>query len=347
MPLSNYQHIIISRTDKIGDVILTLPLAGILKKEYPHTKITFLGNTYTQSVIKESIHIDTFLNWDEVKENAVEKLKSINADVIIHIFPNSRLAKAAKEAGIKLRIGTSHRLFHWFTCNSLINLGRKNSDLHEAQLNLKLLTPLGLKKSFHLNELPSYYGWKLEETKPSEYFNKEKFNLVLHTKSKGSAREWPLKNYLALAKNLSPDEFNLILSGTAEEKRLIENECKELFQLEHVKDTCGKLDLNAFIDLIKGSDGLVACSTGPLHIAAASGIFALGLYPPIKPMHPGRWAPVGEKASFIVKDISCSLCRKGGECLCLNEISVETVMKEVHFWSWVKSKIEEKKTNGK
>lgn len=346
MPRPSYQHIIISRTDKIGDVILTLPLAGLLKKEYPDTKITFLGNTYTQSVIKESSYVDAFLNWDEIKENAVENLRNIKADVIIHVFPNSRLASAAKEAGIKLRIGTSHRFFHWLTCNSLINLGRKNSHLHEAQLNLKLLAPLGVKNFLPLNELPYFYGWQHEVSNPSEYIVQGKFNLILHTKSKGSAREWPLKNYLALANNLPPDEFNLILSGTAEEKRLIENECEEIFKLKHIKDTCGKLDLNAFVELIKASDGLVACSTGPLHIAAASGIFALGLYPPIKPMHPGRWAPVGEKASFIVKDISCSLCRKGGDCLCLNEISVETVLKEVHFWDWIKTKIREKKLNG-
>ena len=31
----NYRKIIISRTDSIGDVVLTLPLAGLLKKYYP------------------------------------------------------------------------------------------------------------------------------------------------------------------------------------------------------------------------------------------------------------------------------------------------------------------------
>ncbi len=35
-----------------------------------------------------------------------------------------------------------------------------------------------------------------------------------------------------------------------------------------------------FSILIKKADGLIACSTGPLHIASASSIFALGLYPP-------------------------------------------------------------------
>jgi ADP-heptose:LPS heptosyltransferase len=36
-------RIIISRTDSIGDVILTLPLCVWLKKQFPQTELIFLG----------------------------------------------------------------------------------------------------------------------------------------------------------------------------------------------------------------------------------------------------------------------------------------------------------------
>ena len=39
MKLSNPKKIVISRTDSIGDVALTLPLAGILKSKYPDVRI--------------------------------------------------------------------------------------------------------------------------------------------------------------------------------------------------------------------------------------------------------------------------------------------------------------------
>ena len=76
---------------------------------------------------------------------------------------------------------------------------------------------------------------------------------------------------------------------------------------------------------INQADGIVAASTGPLHIAAALGKFAVGIYPPIKPMHPGRWAPIGEKATFLVEDKKCSICRKSGSCECMENISPDAV----------------------
>ncbi|HRN42983.1 MAG TPA: hypothetical protein PK649_13060, partial [Vicingus sp.] len=85
--------IIISRTDSIGDVVLTLPMAGLIKKFYPKSKIIFLGKTYTQPVIALSKHVNEFINWDELQKlpNKVEALKSYKAEVFIHVFPNKEV----------------------------------------------------------------------------------------------------------------------------------------------------------------------------------------------------------------------------------------------------------------
>jgi ADP-heptose:LPS heptosyltransferase len=74
-------------------------------------------------------------------------------------------------------------------------------------------------------------------------------------------------------------------------------------------------------------DVLVAASTGPLHIAAALGVKAIGLFAPMRPIHPGRWAPVGKDAHFVVIDKTCEDCRKGGSCACIEAIEVQKVIK--------------------
>ena len=66
---SSPKRIVISRTDSIGDVILTLPLAGILKKKFPDSKIIFLGNSYTEAIVRVSVYVDEFINWDELKDD--------------------------------------------------------------------------------------------------------------------------------------------------------------------------------------------------------------------------------------------------------------------------------------
>ena len=198
-----FKNILISRTDNIGDVILTLPMAGILKKYYPHSKIMFLGKKYTKPIIDTCENIDAFFDWDELKksQNKLAEFKNMNCDTIIHVFPNKEIAKIAKIAKIKNRIGTSRRVFHWLFCNKLVSLSRKKSDLHESQLNLKLLEPLNIKIDIKINEISKYYGLKKIEKLPEKFTNlidAKKFNLILHPKSKGSAREWGVNNFISL-----------------------------------------------------------------------------------------------------------------------------------------------------
>ena len=56
-------RILISRTDSIGDVVLTLPVAGILKQTFPGCTIIFLGREYTRAVIEACDHVDQFVAW--------------------------------------------------------------------------------------------------------------------------------------------------------------------------------------------------------------------------------------------------------------------------------------------
>ena len=87
----------------------------------------------------------------------------------------------------------------------------------------------------------------------------------------------------------------------------------------------GKLSLDELIAFILACDGLVAASTGPLHIAAALGKRAIGLFSARKPIHPGRWAPLGIQSESLVFDQDCVKCRKKEHCDCINKIPVEHI----------------------
>ena len=322
--------IILSRTDSLGDVVLTLPMAGAIKKQEPETRIVFIGKTYSKPLIETSAFIDEFVNYDELLQmNAQQQLqlfKQINAHAIVHVFPNKKIATLAKKAKIPMRIGTSHRTFHLLSCNKLVNLGRKNSDLHEAQLNLKLLKPLGLKTDYSLADIPGFYGFENLPDLPADIeklISSDKFNLILHPKSKGSAREWGLENFEHLIKLLPQDKFKVFVSGTKDEGNLMKEFLEQNKNL--LTDLTGKLSLSELIGFIGRADGLVAASTGPLHIAAATGIKAIGIFAPMRPIHPGRWKPLGRKADFLVLDKKCDDCKNGGTCECILSITAEQV----------------------
>lgn len=333
------RKIILSRTDSIGDVVLTLPVAGILKEMFPDCHIIFLGKDYTRDVVALSDHVDEFISWDDIlnlndTRQQIERLAKIEADTIIHVFPNKEIARLSKKAGIQNRIGTTGRMYHYFTCNQLVRFSRKRSDLHEAQLNMKLLRPLGWNKKLKLTEIVPYYGFNNKSELSKEFVSltdPERINLILHPKSKGSAREWGLANFEKLIHLLDKSRYKLFVTGTEAEGQQVREQFS--FEKDYCVDLTGKMSLEQLIAFIARADALVAASTGPLHIAAAMGKVAIGIYPPIKPMHPGRWAPLGEKAGYLVLEKNCHDCRHGGVCQCMLDIKPEEVIQklEVNF----------------
>ncbi len=315
-------NVIISRTDSIGDVVLALPLAKVLKDYFPAITIAFLGRAYTRPVIEACKYVDEFIDLHDFLNKEI-KIGRQEPQAILHVFPVSRIASRAKQLRIPLRIGTTNRVYHWLTCNELVRLSRRNSDLHEAQLNLKLLEPLGITRYFSCEEIGISFGLeKISEPDPAfrKLIHPHKYNLILHPKSQGSAREWGLDNFISLIRLLDPERYAVFISGLAKEREWLQ----PLFKAfgNRITDITGMMDLAQFMAFINQCDGLVANSTGPLHIAAALGKDALGIFSPLHPIHPGRWGPLGQRAQQFVLNRDCSDCRNNnGACHCIREVS--------------------------
>ncbi len=323
--------IILSRTDSIGDLILSLPMAGLIKEHLPDAQVWVLGKSYTRAIVSLSEYVDGFLNWDDIKAMPSETerivfLKSIKADAFVHVFPVREIAVLARKAGIRMRIGTSGRLYHYLNCNHRPRFSRRRSNLHEAQLNLKLLRPLGIKLDLKPEAIYPYYGFTKVGALSEEFaelLDPNKTNLIIHPKSKGSAREWGLDNFARLLQILPEEKYKVFMTGTEHEGQLSRPALADKFP--SLIDVTGKMNLEQLIAFIHQADGLIAASTGPLHIAASLGKWCLGIYPPIRPMHPGRWAPLGPQAHYLVEEKPCEDCRKTQQCACMENITAETV----------------------
>lgn len=352
------KRIILSRTDSIGDVVLTLPLAGVLKQYLPQTTLIFLGKTYTRPVIEACRDVDEFVDWDQISllpyREQVAAFRKLHAGAVIHVFMVGEIAKLADAADIPVKIGSAHRLFSWLYCNKLVWFSRLYSDFHEAQLNLKLLKPLGIEVILERERIPEYYGlqadarYEIRDTRcavrDTRYAMRDpasdirdpgsgirdpesRFRLILHPKSKGSAREWGLENFSRLIELLPKEQFWIFITGTEAEGELM----KEFLEKhrEEVTNMTGKLNLSELMEFIRVCDGMVAASTGPLHLAAAFGKVTIGLYAPMRPIHPARWAPLGKKASYLVLDKTCNDCRSSFDCHCIREITPEQVLEAI------------------
>jgi len=331
LPTDKMHRLAISRIDNLGDVLLTLPMVSILKQAFPHLKIIFIARRYAQALVEAYPGVDEFIAWDDL-EKSPQELKKYNLDAIIHAYPRAAMAKLAKQAKIPFRIGTNRRWYNLLNCNVWVNFSRAKSSLHEAQLNLKLLKPFGLKTEYSLQEIIPHLQLQSSHSVPDfvrENLKPNRFNLVLHPCSNGNTREWPLENYEKLIASLPQEKFNILITGTEKEKNYLEPLLKD--QLNTI-DLVGRLTLAELIALFAQSHGLIAASTGPLHIGAALNIHALGLYPAYHSAGPNRWRPLGQKAQYLVTPEVCKKTCYNRHCDCMYAITVEQVKTIIEGW---------------
>lgn len=330
MKINEVNRIIVSRTDSIGDVMLTLPFCAWLKECFPQATLVYLARGYTIPVVACFKPVDEILDWDLIVNLPLaEKTGLLKADCIVHLFPNKDVAALSKKAKIPHRIGTSHRIFHFLTCNYKVNFSRKNSNLHEAQLNFELARPFGLKSTPSFESTAAigpHFSLPIKPTPQSVKKIDLSKAIVLHPKSQGSAIEWPIEKYFALSEQLIQSGKTVLITGTEKEGEMIR---KQFSFSQQLIDLTGQLTLSELIALLAKVKVVVACSTGPIHIAAVLGTPTIALFSSRKPIHPGRWRPLGEKSKVLVFDENCQNCKNGKQCRCLEEIPVELLFKQI------------------
>ncbi|MCI0698075.1 glycosyltransferase family 9 protein [candidate division KSB1 bacterium] len=331
----NLRKILLIRTDRLGDVILSTPVATALKRIWPDVHITFLLRKYTAEITRCHPHVDETLELDGAEiggdmRRLMQALRQWQFDAAVMLYPRSSLAWAVWRSGIPLRIGTGYRWYS-FLFNRRVFEHRKTAARHEAEYNLRLLQPLGINATeieFHF-ALP-----QAEREKIDEKLNKLGAGakpIILHPGSGGSSRDWPPEYFAALA-DLAHHRLGaqVILTGAPAEEKLIaaiqqQTKSKPL-------SLCGRLTIIELAVLCRRAAVFVGNSTGPLHLAVMVGTPVVAFYPPIRAARPERWGPYGRSTEVLMsQQDECTRCRQSPArvCDCMRAITVELAFKKV------------------
>lgn len=332
------ENILIVRTDRIGDVILTLPAAALLKKRFPGCRVTFLVRQYTKELVCNNPYIDEIMVLDEEKGRTkffsnYRQIKSKNFDAVITVFPRFILSLILFYSGIKIRAGSGYRWYS-FLFNKKVYEHRKYGEKHELVYNINLLRALGIEET--VTEKECCFGLcpsEKEKEKIGQYFadlgvDKAKPVIIFHPGSGGSAVDLPVEKMKELFSRTAGElNVNVLLTGDGKEKEI----CSSFPEYVNAFNVCGKFNLGELIAVIDKSVLLIANSTGPLHIAAALGKNVVGFFPKIHSQSPVRWGPFTEKRHIFVPAIKCSNCtRKQCEELnCMNSINIDEAFETI------------------
>jgi heptosyltransferase III len=324
----NLQHILVVRTDRIGDVILTLPLVEVLKTNFPRTTISMMVTSYTAPLVEGSAEVFLY-NSQGSFFGMVAALRRARIDVAVVAYPRFRIALMLWFAGIPIRIGTGYRWYS-FLFNRRVYEHRKTVTKHESEYNISLAKELGCS----LPEKVSVQVVISEQAEEAAQDIRRSLNIgpadrlvLLHPGSGGSARDWKPERFAQLALDLKKNGFCVVITGGLHEAELVHR--VQALADNQVRAYVSTVGLKEFAALIQTAELFVANSTGPLHIAAAVGTPVLGFYPPVRVMSPKRWGPITEKQKiFVPNPAQCQRCR-GGECRgsdCMDQIAVTDVV---------------------
>ena len=307
--------VLISRSDRLGDLILALPFVETMKLRYPECEIDVLASLYASPILDNNRRIDGILRVQNdqltsnklYKKDFLHRIKMAQYNAVVALYPERRVSHLFYKAAVPTRIGTAGR-FHSIFYNHHLMHSRKENRKHEYEYNLDFL------RFFRAGETvnkPRVYP--LEKERKHAYrileesgIDPHKAFAVLHPGSGGSAERWPLRHFMELYRMVSDQNIQVVISGSEKESLIIRKRAEEM-QMP-IKTIAGETDLRTLAAALSLATVVVANSTGPLHLAVAVDTRVVGLYPGRKVMSPMRWGPLGKDDRVIQPT--------GDECTC-------------------------------
>jgi len=282
------KKILVIRRNRMGDMICTLPLLRALRKNFPTAFIKVVCERKGEPIARACGAVDEVYLLKKGVNRLHTLLLNLRAlrgcDLAIGVKAgfDRHLAAMIRWSGARHRIGYAPgpRSFHYSHRLSL-----PPSEESQIESCLRLLTPLGIKESsmdLHL-DLPASALEFAERLAVNKAFNK-RFITVFNLSS--NRDQWPTENYAQLGKLILEKKKGLIaLSCLPEDRHRADEILKSLPPNDvFIFQSSSPLELAA---LFKRGHLLITPEGGSAHLAAASGIPTLVLWPQYSPLE--KW----------------------------------------------------------
>ncbi|MGL5054251.1 MAG: glycosyltransferase family 9 protein [Fusobacteriaceae bacterium] len=304
------KRILVSRTDKIGDLVLSIPSFFMLKKMYPEAEITVLVRKYNYEIVKNLPYVDRVIKIDDYTEKSlIDKIGYFKADVFIALYNDSFVSKLVRKSGAKIKIGPYSKLSSFFVFNKGVYQKRSKSIKNEAEYNLDLVKKLNpdlFREKYELNTniILEDKNREVATLFYSNHISLGKKVLVINPFMGGSAKNLKDSQYTSLMKKIleRDNDIDIILTVHINDEERAQNLLEGLDSKKvHIFANGGELLNTAAI--IEKCDLYLGGSTGPTHIAGALQKEIVAIYPNLKTQSPKRWGVFGNiKVEYLIPD---------------------------------------------
>ena len=284
------ENFLLIRLKSIGDVILTLPAVNAVRENFPSAKITFLTSKENVPLLQGFRAVDDVIALDRVAlKNPLRAapeffglLRKLRAGKFSHVVDwqgYGETAWLARLTGAPQRWGNLYgKGRRW----AFTHGGQRNETIHPADWNLELLRQCGLKigavknhfalPAAALNEAKKFYAEQKLVT--------AKRTLFLQPFTSSPHKNWPLENYLEVARHFCSQGVQVVFGGGPADRERLAAAQSENFPIAAGVPMLVTGGLMQLATLTVGGD------TGALHLAVAQGGRVLMLLHKLYPASP-------------------------------------------------------------
>ncbi len=352
------KKILFIKLSEMGSIILGYPLVNKACKEYPEVEVFFLTFKINEPIF-EILNIAPASNVFSIREDSIclfimdtlRVIKQIRREKIGLVFDLeffsrftailTYLSGAPKRVGFyRYCIEGVYRgnfLTNKVQYNPLLHISKTYLSFWQAAKEDKKSAP-ELKENIKDEEifLPEFI--LPEETKRRIWDKLKRFGvnegarLLLINPGEGNIplREWPLENFIVLARKLLEDlNYHLIIIGTEEASKKAQLICSAVNH-KRCLDFTGNTTLPEVLCLFNLAEALITNDCGLAHLASLTAIKKFILFGPESPQ---TYSPLGENTRIIYSGLTCSPClsafnHRNSACkenVCLKMIKPEEV----------------------
>lgn len=340
-------RILIIRTDRMGDVILSTPVIRALRQAHPEAYLAMMVAPANRELVEGNPDLNAVVLFDQKGEHRgwrgtlrlARLLKAQRFDTALILHSTNRVVLVSWLAGIPRRIGYARRL-PWLLTHRRSYVKRQGQK-HELEYNLDLLALIrvNLKGSDPIGSDPT--GFRLfvpttaaQEAKVDDFLKSRRLAdgkplIAIHPGASCPSKRWRPERFAEVADRLAQRHQAEILVVTGPDA--VENGravARGMRQPAH--EALGLFSLGETAALLKRVRCLISNDSGPVHLACAVGTPVVSIFGRWGGgLSPRRWGPTGERSVALHRDVGCRPCL-AHRCpigfICLDAVRVEEVV---------------------
>lgn len=300
--LKNPKRILVQRADKLGDVILILPVLQHLKVTFPDLKIDVLTSSIGALFLQDYDLINQLWVVDVSKkkwDSALAKhLKEQAYDSYLALWDSFMLGVLAMSIGIPCRIGDKSHVLNRFLYTHTVKQTWSDLSRHQLEFNQELLAPFRILPLFKQGDIviPKEALYQAKQW-VQKFLSPTKETILFFIGTGGTNYPIPLPVIESCLPKLKEAGYGVILCG--------EHPALGSYSNDEVLNLTGKTSLKELAALIDIADYYVGADTGPTHLASFLRK-PLVFFSSRKTNPPTRWGPLSPYQRILRKEYPCS-----------------------------------------